>query len=217
MFWKKKQFQVDLQDDIPLNTPIDDLTYIVLDTETTGLALQSGDRLIELAGVKIQSLNVQEEQTFHTYINPNRKIPEQIKQLTGITDHNVTGAPNSADAIKAFFQYVEDSHAVSLVGHYVSFDNLVFKKELQLEGYRFSPPTTLDTLELLSFLYPAKQIKDLEEYAIDFGTRIYDRHTALGDCMTTAYLFCELVYRLKEKGLGTWGDLLKAGEINKRI
>jgi DNA polymerase III subunit epsilon len=195
---------------IPLLTPIEDLTFIVFDTETTGFNVGADDRLIEIGAVSIQGLKVLEEDTFQTYVNPKRQISQEIIQLTSITQEKVETAPEALHAIEEFFQYVNIREAASLVGHYVSFDNLVFTNELKRAKFSLKGMETLDTLDLIGYIAPSYDMRDLERYARAFGTRMYDRHSAIGDALTTAFLFTELLHLFRIRGGNTWGELIQA-------
>ncbi|MFS0635120.1 exonuclease domain-containing protein [Mesobacillus foraminis] len=197
-------------DSLPLSTELEELSFIVFDTETTGFQVGADDRLLEIGAVSIKGLKVQEEDIFQSYVNPNRQISREIIQLTSITTEKVENAPQATEAIASFFHYVGEREAVCLVGHYVSFDTLVFKHELKRGKQGLRGLCTIDTLDLIGFIAPSYDMRDLERYAMAFGTRIYKRHSALGDALTTAYLFTELLLRTKERGVRTWGELLKA-------
>ncbi len=199
----------------PLNTPLRELTFTVFDTETTGFAVGARDRLIEIAAVHVSQLNVRQE-TFQMYVNPERDIPTEIIELTGISEEIVKDAPNSLEAIEAFFAFNEQGKSGIWVGHYVSFDVMVLKKEVQRHQYRIDLPICIDTLDLIGYLSPSKHMVDLEKYARQFGTRMYERHQALGDALTTAHLFCELLHHLEDRGKHTLADLIDISEMNSR-
>ena len=216
LLFNRKSIACNLNDNIPLSTPFEELTFTVFDTETTGFRVSTTDRLIEIGAVKVKGLEVQEVDKFHTYANPKRQISREIIELTGISNEMVEDAPESYEAISDFFKFVESHESTCLVGHYLSFDMLVFKSELKREKLTFKKPTTIDTLDFIGYIAPSFDMRDLERYAMAFGTRIYERHTALGDALTTAYLFVELLWQFKNRGYNTWGELLKATDSQSR-
>ncbi|MDZ5711101.1 3'-5' exonuclease [Jeotgalibacillus haloalkalitolerans] len=205
--WSKK-FDDQINTDIPLSTPLDELNLLVIDTETTGFAVGKDDRLIEVGAVPVKGLKVLEKESFQSYVNPVREIPPAITDLTSIRQSDVEDAPDAMEVIEALFEKGKQLETHALAGHYISFDLLVFKHELRRNSLRYQEPPAIDTLDLLSYLVPTWEMKDLAYYASVFETRMYDRHTALGDAMTAAYLFCELCERVKERGITTWGELL---------
>ncbi|GAE28495.1 hypothetical protein JCM9140_4739 [Halalkalibacter wakoensis JCM 9140] len=215
MFWKTPLLSV-TKTETPLNTPISDLTFTVFDTETTGFAVGAQDRMIEIGAVQVKNKEVQEAETFQMHVNPNRNIPKEITELTGISNETIEHAPTSLEAIQSFIDFNKKTNSAIWVGHYVSFDLLVLKKELQRHQYRIEIPTTIDTLDLIGYLSPSKIMHDLENYASQFGTRIYSRHEALGDALTTAHLFCDLLYHLENRGKYTYADLLDISDLSKR-
>lgn len=217
MFFQRKNISCPLTyENIPLSTRIDDLTFIVFDTEMTGFQVATTDRLIEIGAVPVSGMKVMENDRFQTYVNPERQISREIIELTSITNEKVAGAPVALEAIHDFFDYVGSHEAVCLVGHYVGFDHLVLKSELKREKLALKKLFTIDTLDLIGFIAPSYDMRDLERYAMAFGTRIYDRHSAVGDALTTAYLFTELLQQFKDRGHSTWGELVKATESQGR-
>lgn len=216
MFFLRKSIDYQLNDGIPLSTPIGQLIFTVFDTETTGFQVAASDRLIEIGAVQVHGTSVREGEVFHTYVNPQREIPKKIVELTGITTEKVQNAPLPVDAIQQFFQFIETKKSVCLVGHYLPFDLFVLKQELSREKLKFRKPLSIDTLDLIGFIAPSYDMRDLERYAQSFGTRIYERHTALGDALTTAYLFAELLEQFQLRGYRTWGELLRATESQAR-
>ncbi|MEH6988738.1 3'-5' exonuclease [Cytobacillus firmus] len=217
MFFLRKNVSCSLgYENIPLSTPLEDLDFIVFDTETTGFQVSAADRIIEIGAVPVKGFQVQEKDLFQTYINPKRQISREIKELTSITDELVKDAPQAMEAIQSFFEYVESRKAVCLIGHYVSFDVLAIKSEFKREKLSLKNFLTIDTLDLIGFIAPSCDMRDLERYAMAFGTRIYDRHRAAGDALTTAYLFVELLYQFQQRGHETWGELIKATDSQMR-
>ncbi|SEN50397.1 DNA polymerase-3 subunit epsilon [Mesobacillus persicus] len=199
---------------IPLSTSIEDLTFVVFDTETTGFNVGADDRLIEIGAVTIRGLEVYEDECFQTYVNPQRNISQEIIDLTSITPEKVENAPEAIEAINEFFEFIKLREAVSLVGHYVSFDSLVLKNELKRANRSLKGMQAIDTLDLIGHIAPSYDMRDLERYSMAFGTRIYERHNALGDARTTAYLFTELLRLFKDRGGSTWGDLINVTNKN---
>ena len=217
MFFQRKNISCPLSYEmIPLSTPIDELNFIVFDTETTGFQVATTDRLIEIGAVPVSGLKVNEDDRFQTYVNPTRQISREIIELTSISNEIAAESPVAIDAISQFFDYVESHEAVCLVGHYVSFDAVVLKSELKREKMALKKLFTIDTLDLIGFIAPSYDMRDLERYAMAFGTRIYDRHSAIGDALTTAYLFTELLQQFKDRGFSTWGELINATDSQMR-
>jgi DNA polymerase III subunit epsilon len=196
-------------DSIPMNQKIEDINFVVFDTETTGFRVNAGDRLLEIGAVKVEGYNVKDQVTFQTFSNPNRLISQEISDLTGIQSKDVEEAPPAEDAIRGFFDFLRENKADCLAGHYVSFDELVLKSELKRIGSNLQMAPSIDTLNLIGYLAPSYDMRDLERYAQLFGTRMYPRHRAVNDALTTAYLFVELLELLRDRKVDTWGELLR--------
>ncbi|MFB5662721.1 PolC-type DNA polymerase III [Alteribacillus sp. HJP-4] len=209
MFWKKKSLHYQLNNQMPLNTPLKEMSFTVYDTETTGFAIGSRDRLIEIGAVQVEGLEVT-DRTYHTYVNPNRDIPREITNLTGIRQEMVKKAPHALDAIEDLFAFIEENESCGWVGHYLAFDELVLKKELQRWKYTFEEPISIDTLDMIGYLNPSWDMRDLSHYARQFGSKMFERHTALGDALTTAHLFVELLSHMNGRGKETLGGLMEA-------
>ncbi|SEB07161.1 DNA polymerase-3 subunit epsilon [Thalassobacillus cyri] len=217
MIKKAKRFHFTLEDEIPLSTRLEDINFQVVDTEATGFHVQKQDRMIEIASVPVRQLVVEEKKVFQTYVNPGTTIPEQIVKLTGIHDGDVESAPVAYHAISDFFQEAEANKATCLIGHHIQFDLTLMKCEISRAGYKFPKPRAVDTLSLLKYLYPTEGRKDLIEYADMLNTKVYERHTALGDALTTAHLFCEAIARIQDRGHRTWGSLLQVTAVKNRM
>ncbi|RKD71177.1 DNA polymerase-3 subunit epsilon [Sinobaca qinghaiensis] len=212
IFWKKKSLHYQLNNELPLNTPLKELGFTVFDTETTGFAVGSKDRMIEIGAVQVEGLEVTDH-TFQTYVNPERDIPASIQTLTGIKPSDVEGAPLALEAIESFYQFIEQYDSGGWVGHYLDFDIMVLKKELGRHKLTFDEPTYIDTLDVIGYLNPSWDMRDLSHYAIQFGSKIFERHSALGDAQTTAHLLVELLHHIGDRGKLTLGDLI---EITKK-
>lgn len=78
----------------------------------------------------------------------------------------------------------------------------------------YEEPSSFDTIDLIEYLYPSWDQLDLKEYAQLFGTQLFERHRALGDALTTAHLFVELLKHLEDKGVITLADLLRLKHSN---
>lgn len=208
MFGRKNRLPYTLSQSLQLDAKLADMSFTVFDTETTGFSIDSHDRLIEIGAVHVEQLEVT-NRTFQTFANPSREIPAHISKLTSIEQHHVENAPKPLEAIKKYFQFVEENKSNGWVGHRLQFDTMVLKKELHRERHIYKTPSTFDTYELIDYMAPNLQGLDLEDYAACFGTPTFERHRALGDALTTAHLFVEIVKRLEQRGITTFADLLR--------
>jgi DNA polymerase III subunit epsilon len=208
MFWRKKRLHYKPDHSFLLDTKLRDMSFTVFDTETTGFAITTDDCLIEIGAVHVNCLEVTDN-VFQTFVNPSREIPEHITTLTSIEQHHVDKAPSPLEAIESYFRFIEDNKSAAWIGHHLSFDTLVIKYELQRVKYYYEEPSSFDTKDLIDYLKPSWDLHDLEKYAKLFGTKTFERHRALGDALTTAHLFVELLRHLECKGIITLADLLR--------
>jgi DNA polymerase III subunit epsilon len=208
MFGRKKRLNYKLDKALQLDTKLQDMNFTVFDTETTGFAIGADDGLIEIGAVHIEKLEVT-DRTFQTFVNPSREIPDHIRKLTSIEQHHVEKAPSPLEAIESYFQFIVEGESGGWIGHHLGFDTQVIKKELTRAKCTYEEPSSIDTMDLINYLNPAWDQRDLSDYAQLFGTKIFPRHRALGDALTTAHLFVELVKQLEGKNVTTLADLLR--------
>lgn len=176
--------------------PLHDLSFAVVDVETTGGAWDSGHRVTEVAVVPVEQGQVGEG--FHTLVNPGRSIPPRIQGLTGITNRMVAEAP--------YFTGIAPTVQGSLEGrifvaHNVSFDWGFISRELnEAVGDAPSVPR-LCTVRLGRLLAPEVRRFGLDYLTDHFRIPIHARHRAYGDALATARLLLRLLDRARDRGI----------------
>ncbi len=177
-----------------------DGTYIIFDVETTGL--RTGyDRLIEIGAVKYEGGH--ETASFQTFVNPGRKIPQKITELTGIDDSMVAGAPDEKSAVEKFFEFAGDG---ILVAHNATFDTDTIKAACA----RCSIPYTythIDTLPLCQALVTNAKRFSLDAVQKALKLPDFDHHRADEDARILAKIFEKLVELMRAKGINDAGDI----------
>ena len=181
--------------DLPLNKksihPLMGVDQIVVfDLETTGLR-SAEDEITQIAAVRIGGWNMEIVDTFETYVNPGKPIPNRVRKLTGISDDDVKDAPAPTEALQAFSKFAQGA---VLFGHDIyRFDFNFIKKHVspqneETEEYRF-----LDTMDIFTLMWPdfSRLHHGLDEIADRLGTGInrLKRHRADGDAMLLARIF----------------------------
>lgn len=157
-------------------------SYAIIDIETTGLS-PSAEKITEIAIIIHDGKNVIEE--FSTLINPERKIPYRITQITGINSKMVDDAPKFYEIAK---QIVELTENKIIIGHNVRFDYGFIRNEFKSLGYDYKRQT-LDTIKLARKLIPGKPSYGLGKLCKSLGIENPNRHRALGDATATKTLF----------------------------
>ena len=169
--------------------------YVVVDLEMTGLSAKN-DQIIEIGAIKIKENQVVE--TFETMVDPKRKIPARVTELTGITDDMVSGAMDRDTAIKGLLDFIGDS---ILVGQNILFD-YSFLKQWAVNHKRPLELKGCDTLKLARVLLPPEQSKRLDALCAYFGIERKRDHRAMDDAMETWQLFEKLQAMMLERENG---------------
>jgi CBS domain-containing protein len=187
--------------------PLLSLDAVVIDTEATGLDPRKA-RVIELAGVRLSRGKLLAGGSFHQLLRPgDESIPAMTTRVHGIDDATVADAPLFADVWPRFTAFLDGS---VVIGQTVGFDLAVLKRECDLAGLPWSRPRTLDTRLLAEIAAPELEGYALEKLADWLGIDLADRHTALGDAVTTARVFLALVPKLRDHGIRTIAEAERA-------
>lgn len=211
-YWQHYLQTIDIQ--VPPHTPIAETTFVVFDTETTGLNSKT-DKVLSIGAVKVQGLQVLVQDTFETLVRQDVQAGNKSAEVHGILPGQVqTGLPEQ-EALKAFLKF---AGSAILVGHHVRFDvemlNQMARRQSindKLRNY------TLDTAQLAIRLERRHSSPDTfssSDYSLDALVQKYnlpteDRHTATGDAFTTAILLLKLLALAKKRGITTIGELVK--------
>lgn len=155
----------------PKNVLLDHATYVAFDLETTGLSSRH-DAIIEFGAVRIRDGLIVER--FQTFINPKRKLPEKIRELTGIKDEMLIHAPSLDEVMPVILNFIQDS---ILVAHNATFDVGFINQYLDSRGKQPLENGYIDTMNLAKCLYPTNKSYALGAVSRSFGID-YDENVA---------------------------------------
>ncbi len=186
-------------------TALNDLAYVVFDTETTGLD-PARDEIVQLAAMRVVNGRIVDGEVFETLIDPQRPIPPGATAVHGITPQMVIGAPHIAEAGARFHRFAAGA---VLVAHNAPFDMAFLRRHEADICQRFDNPI-LDTVLASAVLFGQGESHSLDALAARFGIVIPEaaRHTALGDAQATAQALVRMLPMLRARGFGTFGDLV---------
>jgi DNA polymerase-3 subunit epsilon len=190
------------------DTPLADLTYTVFDTETTGLEPSAGDEIIAIGAVRIVNGHLLADEIFDRLVDPRRRLQPASIAIHGIRPEMLEGQPTIDKVLPAFQKFCEDT---VLVGHNVAFDMRFLELKERGTGIRFTQPV-LDTLLLSAVLHGNLGTNEhqLEAIAQRLGVPVTERHSALGDALTTGEVFLRMLPLLAERGIVTLAQAREA-------
>jgi len=187
---------------------------VILDTETTGLSVKEGHRIVEIGCIELDNL-VPTKNKFHYYLNPERKVSEKALEVHGYTDEFLSNQKKFSSIVEEFLNFIENKR---LVIHNAEFDLSHLNNELALLGKgKIERESVVDTLALARDKFPGSPISLdalCKRYRIDNSNRI--QHTALIDCDLLAKVYINLVDQ-KEPTLNFQNQENVNSEINSNI
>ncbi|MDP6561942.1 MAG: 3'-5' exonuclease [Candidatus Peribacteraceae bacterium] len=166
-------------------------TFTVFDTETTGLDPRKGDKIIEIAGVRIEDGIIREDLVFTKFVNPERSIPWEAKRVNHIEDSDVAGAQTIDQVLPQFLDFAKGS---ILVAHNCDFDMSFLQTEKELCWGYIEMPECICTMQLSKSLNPSEFRHNLDSVAARYQLNMpSDRHRALPDVLMTAEALLKMI------------------------
>ena len=164
---------------------------IVLDTETTGLSISDGHRIVEIGCIELDDL-IPTQNKFHCYLNPERKVSEKALEVHGYTDEFLSTKQKFSEVVDEFLNFIENKR---LVIHNAGFDLSHLNNELALIGKKkLNSENVIDTLALARDKFPGSPTSLdalCKRYRVDNSKRT--QHTALIDCDLLAKVYINLL------------------------
>ena len=185
--------------------------YVVFDVETTGLSPIDGDRIIEIAAIKVK--NGKMGDTLESFINPERALSPEAQKINHITQDMVQDAPTSKEFLPTMIDFIGGA---CVVGHNVGFDLKFLCYELSLAGRRLKDETpAVDTLKLSRELIPHLTSHRLSNVAQYLGITIKETHRALVDVELTVGVLNHLLELAWDQKIKTFAQLYQRFSVTK--
>ena len=170
---------------------------IVLDTETTGLSVRDGHRIVEIGCIEIDNL-IPTKNIFHCYLNPERKVSEKAFEVHGYSDEFLSDKKKFNEIADEFLDFIKDK---KIIIHNAEFDISHLNNELNLAGKsKIKKEDTIDTLDIARNKFPGSGISLdalCKRFRIDNSKR--EKHTALIDCELLAKVYINLLDQKEPK------------------
>jgi len=163
---------------------------VVLDTETIGLSVKEGRRIVEIGCIELDNL-IPTKRKFHCYLNPERKVSEKALEVHGYTDDFLSNKKKFKEIVKEFLDFIGGK---KLIIHNAEFDLAHLNHELEILRMDKINNKVIDTLVLAREKFPGSSISLdalCKRYRIDNSKRV--QHTALIDCDLLAKVYINLI------------------------
>jgi DNA polymerase-3 subunit epsilon len=163
---------------------------VVLDTETTGISIKEGHRIVEIGCIELENL-IPTKNKFHCYLNPERKVSEKALEVHGYTDEFLATQKKFSDIGEQFLEFIKNKR---LIIHNADFDLGHLNNELAILGKKKIENEIVDTLILARDKFPGSPVSLdalCKRYRVDNSRRT--QHTALIDCDLLAKVYINLI------------------------
>ena len=163
---------------------------VVLDTETTGISVKEGHRIVEIGCIELENL-IPTKNKFHVYLNPERKVSEKAFEIHGYTDEFLSKQKKFHQISKEFLEFIKNKR---LIIHNAEFDLAHLNNEMSLLGEKNLSNEIIDTLNIARDKFPGSSVNLdalCKRYRIDNSKRI--KHTALIDCELLSKVYINLI------------------------
>ena len=166
------------------------MNEVVLDTETTGISVKEGHRVVEIGCIELDNL-IYTKNKFHCYLNPERKVSEKAFQIHGYTDVFLSKQKKFREIVEEFLKFIKGKR---LIIHNSEFDLAHLNNELKILGMNKIDNEIIDTLTLARDKFPGSSISLdalCRRFRIDNSKRVH--HTALIDCDLLSKVYINLI------------------------
>ena len=163
---------------------------VILDTETTGISIKEGHRIVEIGCIELDNL-IPTKNKFHCYLNPERKVSEKALEVHGYTDEFLSTKEKFSNIADVFLNFISGKR---LIIHNAEFDLSHLNNELKILGKNLIENKIIDTLSLARDKFPGASISLdalCKRFRIDNSKRV--KHTALVDCELLSKVYVNLI------------------------
>ena len=183
---------------------------VVLDTETTGLSVRDGHRIVEIGCLELDN-QILTNRRFHCYLNPERKVSESAFKVHGYSDEFLSTQKKFNEIARDFLDFIKDK---KIIIHNAEFDISHLNNELQIAGLdRIKKENVIDTLEIAKNKFPGSSVSLdalCKKYKIDNSKR--EKHNAIIDCELLSKVYINLIDQ-KEPSLNFLNNNEEKGKI----
>ncbi len=170
---------------------------IILDTETTGLSVKDGHRIVEIGCIELDDL-IPTKKIFHFYLNPERKVSQEAFKVHGYTDEFLSSQKKFSEIASDFLDFINEK---KIIIHNAEFDIAHINNELEIAGKeKITKKNVIDTLDIARNKFPGSAINLdalCKRFRIDNSKR--EKHTALIDCELLAKVYINLIGQKEPK------------------
>jgi DNA polymerase-3 subunit epsilon len=192
-------------------TPIEDLTFVIFDTETTGLNPKT-DKILSFGAIRLSANKMSVSESLESYVQQTKNNKDAVL-IHGILQNGKEDKKSEEEAVIEFVNYIKDA---ILVGHNVAFDIAIVNealKRLKVGSLKNKSLDTAKTAIRVDAHSPNDMIKS-SDYMLDalckkYNISMSNRHTAAGDAFITGVLLMKLLVHLKKRGVKMRGELLR--------
>jgi len=183
---------------------LSEMEAVVFDLETTGFNPYNGDEILSIGAVVVRGGNFEKVEPFYRLVNPKRKIPKSITELTGITNEM---AENASDLMQVLHDFMDYIGKRVLIAHGSSHDKSFLNSALWRTSKVSLTHRILDTMMIAKWLEPRAIQYGLDEVLDRYEIEITERHHALHDSVMTAKLYFKFLQMIADRHVTTLGEL----------
>ena len=217
--FRKEIFDLGETQKIDLSTPLDKASYVVMDTELTGLDFRT-DSIVSVGALRMVGTRIEVNRPFYEVVKPKTVLTSRSIVVHEITPSETEKKPGIEGILQGFLDFCEGA---MIVGHFISLDLRFLAKEMKRAGFGALKNRAVDTCVLHDWISQQSdrfssnylgrmEGKDLFTLAKKYGVQLRGAHNALMDAYVTAQLFQRFIFMLIRLGVRTLRDLLSIGK-----